>query len=248
MAINILFLDMNSFFASVEQQFRPDCRGRPVAVAAVVTDSTCCIAASIEAKALGIRTGTPVWQARQICPGLRVLEARPELYTRVHLQIVDAVERHLHVTRIDSIDEMWCRLMGAERQPARAVELARQIKQAIYRDLDEHLRCSIGLAPNRVLAKVAADMQKPDGLTVLHDHDLPHKLFDLRLDDLPGIGPRMLKRLQSHGISTVEELCGLNEAKLKQIWQGLSLKSLISRQTSWNMSSTLTASRQLSCL
>src|SRR5260221_2427984 len=98
---------MNSFFASVEQQLRPELRGRPVVVAAIDVDSTCCIAASYEAKQLGIRTGTPVWQARKH-KSLRVVEARPDVYVHIHHQIIEAVQFCLPVQAVHSIDELSC--------------------------------------------------------------------------------------------------------------------------------------------
>lgn len=221
MPLRVLFLDMNSYFASVEQQLRPELRGKPVAVAAVLVDSTCCIAASYEAKQFGIRMGTSVREAKRMCKGLRLVEARPEVYVRVHHRIVKAVESCIPVRAVHSIDELSCRLSPAEAEPRPARELARQIKQAIRAEAGDYLKCSIGLAPNRLLAKVAADMQKPDGLVVVTEQDLPHALYPLDLDDLPGIGPRMLKRLNTVGIHTVEELCRRPEAEMKEIWSGI---------------------------
>jgi DNA polymerase-4 len=220
MPLRILYVDMNSYFASVEQQLRPELRGKPVVVAAVNTDSTCCIAASYEAKKFGIRTGTPVWEARRV-KSLKVVEARPALYVEVHHQIITAIETCLPKQAVHSIDEISCRLSPAEAEPAPAQQLAQQVKEAIYRDVGQYLHCSIGLAPNRFLAKVAADMQKPNGMTTITEADLPHKLYSLELDDIAGIGPRMLKRLNRVGIQSVEQLCKLDESQLKEIWAGV---------------------------
>ena len=220
MPLRVLYLDMNSYFASVEQQLRPELRGRPVVVAAVDVDSTCCIAASHEAKQLGIRTGTPVWEARK-CKGLKVVEARPEVYVRVHHAIKKAVETCLPVQSVYSIDELCCRLSPREAEPPAAVDLARQVKRAVRDEVGEHLSCSIGLAPNRLLAKAATDMQKPNGLVVITEEQLPHALYSLHLDDLSGIGPRMLKRLNSMGVTTVNELCRLSESQMREIWNGI---------------------------
>lgn len=219
--MRVLFMDMNAYFASVEQQVRPELRGKPVGIVAVNTDSTCCIAASYEAKKFGIKTGTIVGKARRMCPALRIVEARPALYVRYHHAIIAAVETCLHVDAVHSIDEMSCRLMGQEKQPERAAELARTVKVALRSRVGEYLRCSIGLAPNRFLAKVAADMQKPDGLTVINSEDLPARLYRLKLDDFPGIGPRMLRRLNSYGVHSVEQLCALSEKEMKEIWHSV---------------------------
>ena len=221
MSLTTLFIDMNAYFASVEQQERPELRHRPVAVAPMMTDNTCCIAASYEAKRYGIKTGTQVGMAKRMCADLRIVEARPDVYVEFHHAIIAAVESCLHVESIHSIDEMSCRLMGREREPQQATEIARRIKAAIRREVGEYVRCSIGLAPNRFLAKVASDMQKPDGLVVIASHALPEKLYGLDLIDLPGIGPRMRQRLHLHGIETVEQLCALSEEHLRNIWHSI---------------------------
>lgn len=221
MDLNILFLDMNAYFAAVEQQLRPELRGKPVAVVPVEADTTCCIAASYEAKPYGIKTGTVVREAKRLCPSLVLVPARPELYVRMHHRIVKAINTCLPVDKVHSIDEMSCRLIGSERRTERAAELAGLIKRTLRREVGDHLRCSIGIAPNRFLAKVAADMQKPDGLTVLTRAELPHKLHSLHLTDLPGIGPRMFERLHRSGIDTVAQLCRSPEDCLAHVWRGV---------------------------
>ncbi len=221
MSLTTLFIDMNAYFASVEQQERPELRYRPVVVVPVMTDSTCCIAASYEAKRYGIKTGTQVGQARRMCPELRLVEARPDLYVRYHHAIIAVVESCIHVQAIHSIDEMSCRLMGVEKEPKQAIEIAHRIKEVLRREIGEHVRCSIGLGPNRILAKVAGDMKKPDGLVVIGREELPQRLYGLELTDLPGIGPRMRERLGGHGIDTVRELCALSEEQLRNIWHSV---------------------------
>ena len=125
---------------------------------------------------MGVKTGTGVIDAKKLCPDIRIIEARPELYVRYHHQIVAAVESCIHVDNVMSIDEMACRLMGPEREPENAIAIGHKIKLSV-KNVGETLRCSIGIAPNRLLAKVASDMMKPDGLTVIKLEDLPHKLY-----------------------------------------------------------------------
>jgi len=216
-----LFLDLNSYFASIEQELRPELRGKPVAVVPVMTKSTCCIAVSYEAKAFGVKTGTMVADAKKLCPAMQFIEARHQLYVEYHHAIVQAVESCLPVAVVMSIDEMACRLMGSEKNIDKAARIAKNMKQAIRDKVGKTLRCSIGLAPNRFLAKVASDMQKPDGLVVIRDQDLPQILYSLKLEDFPGVGPRMHKRLLLHGIQTVEQLCALPKAHLKKVWEGI---------------------------
>lgn len=218
MTLRSLLLDMNSYFASVEQQMRPELRGRPVAVVPVMADTTCCIAASYEAKKFGIKTGTRVRDAKRMCRKLQVIEARPRLYIEVHHQIVKAVESCIPVSAVLSIDEMECRLWDNERTVDDAVRLAKQIKAVLLRDVGEFLRCSIGLAPNRMLAKVAADWQKPDGLTVILEEELPRRLFELPLRAFPGIGPRMEQRLLKAGITTTQQFCEQTPQQLAKVW------------------------------
>lgn len=220
-ALRCLFLDMNSYFASVEQQLRPELRGRPVAVAPVMAETTCCIAASYEAKRCGVRTGTQVAQARRLCKGLRVVHARPAEYVRAHEAIVAAVNSVIPVEQVLSIDEMVCRLSPHEQEPSRAVEVAREAKDIIRQQVGQYLLCSVGLAPNRFLSKVASNFQKPDGLTTITSDDLPDKLYSLSLSDLPGIGRRMKARLEHQGVCTVEQLCALPKERLREIWNGV---------------------------
>ena len=219
--LNWLFVDMNSYFASVEQELRPELRGLPVGVVPVMAESTCCIAASYEAKAFGVTTGTRVSAAREMCPGIVLVESRPVEYIEMHGKIRAAVDSVLPVHRVDSIDEMSCRLTGRQTEHDRAVALGRKVKDAIREQAGEYLKCSVGIAPNRFLAKVASDMQKPDGFVVIKKEELPERLYPLSLTDFPGIGRRMYARLRANGISTVEELCGLTENRMGRIWESV---------------------------
>jgi DNA polymerase-4 len=124
-----LFLDLNAYFASVEQQENPRLRGQPVIVVPAASEYTCAIAASYEAKRAGIRTGEPVKEARRLCPGLHVIDARPEVYVDYHHRILDEIDRHLPVHKVCSIDEAVCELAGPERLEANATALARRVQR-----------------------------------------------------------------------------------------------------------------------
>ncbi len=221
LSLNWLFLDMNSYFASAEQHLQPALRGKPVVVVPTMTDRTCCIAVSYEARPYGIKTGTNVGEARRRCPGLRVVAGRHEDYVRIHHQIIAAVETVLPVTKVCSIDEMVCQLSPQHREVGRAVELAKEVKQAIYDQVGVSLRCSVGLATNRFLAKVASNMQKPDGLSVITREELPRRLYGLKLTDFPGIARNMQRRLESKGIRTTRQLCGLSRKQMIDAWQSV---------------------------
>ena len=216
--LNWLFVDLNSYFASVEQDARPELRGRPVGVVPMMADTTVCIAASYEAKAHGVKTGTVVGDAKKMCPGLVLVEARHELYVDYHHRIVEAVESCLPVTAVLSIDEMACRLMGRERPLLAAMELGRQVKRRILERVGPMLRSSVGLATNRYLAKVASDMEKPDGLVALPLDILPEALRRLSLRDLPGIGAKTEKRLNDKGIHTMDQLLALDIEQAETLW------------------------------
>jgi DNA polymerase IV len=221
-----LLLDLNSYFASVEQELRPELRGRPIAVVPVMADTTCAIAASYEAKAFGVRTGTRVGDAKQMCPGIELVEARHELYVDYHNRIVEAVERCVPVAAVLSIDEMASSLIGREQPLSAALDLAKRIKTSIRENVGSMLRCSIGLAPNRYLAKIASDMQKPDGLVALTLDQLPSALTNLTLRDLPGVGARMEERLQKQGIRTMPQLLALDREQLNRVWGSINGEKL----------------------
>ena len=216
-----LFLDLNSYFASVEQQLDPALRGRPILVAPIASDTTVAIAASYEAKAFGINTGTPVWEARQRCRDIVVVPAQHRRYVEFHDAILAEIWRHIPVTKVCSIDEVACRLCDNENGAAEVIALARRIKAGIAANVGICLRSSIGVAPNRLLAKLASDMQKPDGLVVLHGHELPERLFGLKLRDITGIGAKMERRLAQQGILDIEMLCRRRPRDAGDAWGGI---------------------------
>lgn len=213
-----LYLDLNSYFASVEQELDPSLRGRPVVVAPVDTDSTSAIAASYEAKAYGIKTGTKIWEARALCRELIVVPGRHEEYVRFHHRIVAEVGRHVPVFAVCSIDEVACRLLDNENGLAAVGALAARIKAGIRANVGGCLTSSIGVAPNRLLAKMAADMMKPDGLTVLEAGDIAARLRTLPLRDIPGVGKQMEVRLAARGVVSMARLLDLDARAARAAW------------------------------
>ncbi|HEX7342104.1 MAG TPA: hypothetical protein VF269_07485 [Rhodanobacteraceae bacterium] len=222
MTLRSLFVDFNSYFASVEQHEAPVLRERPVAVVPVAAETTCCIAASYEAKAFGVKTGTLVREARRLCPDIVIRVARPELYVQWHHRLMAAIDRAIPLGHVGSIDEVACELMGKQCRREVAEQVAHQVKAEIAATAPGGaIRCSIGIAPNAWLAKTASDMQKPDGLTVIEPADLPQVLHRLELRDLCGIGPSMHRRLLEHGIDTVEQLTAAPKHLLRHAWGGI---------------------------
>ncbi|WP_448586684.1 DNA polymerase Y family protein [Thermaurantiacus sp.] len=201
-----LYLDLDSFFASIEQELDPALRGRPVAVGPGAIDSGTIIAASYEAKAFGVKTGMRVGEAKRRCPGLVFAASGHHRYTAFHRAILAEIGRHLPVTHVCSIDEFACRLLDNENNPAVAAALARRIKAGIRARVGQCLSASVGIAPSRLLAKIAAEREKPDGLTILTAPDLPEALFPLPLEAIPGIGAATLARLRARGITTMAGL------------------------------------------
>lgn len=216
-----LHIDLNSFFASVEQQLHPEYRGRPVAVVPTNSDTTACIAASYEAKALGIKTGTLVGDAKKKCPEIVLIHGNHAEYAKYSRAIAEAVELACPVSHTPSIDEMVCQLMGREQLPENARRIAHAVKQSIYDHVGEALRCSIGMAPNRYLAKIASDMQKPDGLIGLLPSQLPRAIAHLDLRDLPGVGARTEARLNAKGIHTMPQLLALDRQEMHRLWDSV---------------------------
>jgi DNA polymerase-4 len=219
--LRTLFVDFNSYFASVEQQINPALRGRPVGVVPVMAETSCCIAASYEAKAFGIRTGTGVAEARRLCPGIVLIEGKHEVYVDFHQRAVAAVGRIAPVRQVLSIDEMECELTGSWCEREKAVKIAEHIKTEIYRSVGESMRTSIGIAPNTLLGKLASDMHKPNGLTVLEQSDIPSKLLHLKPSAITGVGPRMVQRLEKAKIVTMADLYAAPRDVLHTVWGGV---------------------------
>lgn len=221
MALRYIFIDFDSYFASCEQQLNPKLRGVPVAVVPMMAESTCCIAASYEAKAFGVRTGTRVSEARWLCPHIRFVEARHAEYVQLHHKAVAAVESCIPVAAVMSIDEMYARIPPNWQNEERIQQLIGEIRQAIKDSLGEWIGCSIGVAPNVFLSKLGSGMNKPRGVTILRMKDIPESLYGLKLEDFYGIGKRMLKRLSCHGITTVKQLYEADRRTLRTVWGGV---------------------------
>ncbi|MBL8510749.1 MAG: DNA polymerase [Betaproteobacteria bacterium] len=221
MPLAALLVDFNSYFASCEQQMRPELRGKPVGVVPMLADTTCLIAASYEAKKYGVKTLTNVAEAKKRIPDIELIVARHEIYIDIHHRAVKAVDEIAPVRKVLSIDEMVCDLPAGYKSIERAIELSQRIKQHLAARVGEYLKVSIGLAPNTFLAKLASDMQKPDGLVILQESDIPDKILHLPLRALHGIGSNMEARLNQHGIHTIAQLYAQTANQLRTVWGGV---------------------------
>ena len=215
---NWLFVDMDCFFASAEQHLRPELRGRPVGVVPVDSESSCVIAASYDAKRLGVKVGTRVPEARQLCPGIELVRARPATYVKLHNAVAAEIDRFLPIEKTYSIDEWAIRLRGRERDWDRALGFGRDIKAGIRRAFSAALECSVGIASTRLLAKVASDLDKPDGLLALPAEGVLERMGHLGVRELTGIAEGMGAKLEWHGVRTIADLWAIGRQDAVRIW------------------------------
>jgi len=194
---------MNAFFASVEQQSNPELRGKPIAVigAAKRTVITTC---SYEARAFGVKTGMNSWEARQKCPELIFVVGNNRKYTYTSTHIINIMRQYTPLVEVFSIDEAFLDVTGCLSLFGSAERICQLIKTRIREQFG--LTCSIGIAPNKLLAKLASDMQKPDGLTIIAPHDISQVLERVPIQDLCGIGKKMQQQLSQFGIRSCGDL------------------------------------------
>lgn len=214
--IETLYIDFDAFFANAEKQLRPELRDRPVGVIPLDSEHTSMIARCYQAKAAGIKRGTSVKEAKALCPDIALPVARHDVYVRLHHKILEEIERHVPVTKVWSVDEMECTLIGRERE--RCIQIADDMRAGLAQNVGRWITPSIGLAPNQFLAKVAAEMDKPNGFVMLRPEDLPGPLFDLKLTDLPGISNGIEAKLLKAGVTSVEQLWHLQPKHARKIW------------------------------
>ncbi len=198
---SVLFLDMNAYFASVEQQVQPTLRGLPVGITPYVGSTGCIIARSYEAKEWGVGVGDNVASARKKCPKIKIIEARPALYQIYHREILKILKNNAPQVTALSIDEFMIRLTGRDQTKNGSIKLAEEIKSDL-REIADFMTCSIGIGPNYFLAKVAGESKKPDGLTLIELKNLPQFYKSLKLRDIPGVNFRMERQLAERKIYT----------------------------------------------
>jgi DNA polymerase-4 len=202
---------MNAFFASVEQSANPELRGKPIAVVGsggrtVITTS------SYEARARGVKTGMAIWEGKRLCPELIIVVGDNKKYQHTSTEINRIFQDFTPEVEAFSIDESWLDITHSLRMFGSAETIAYQIKARIKHSFD--ITCSIGIAPNKLLAKLASDMQKPDGLTVIRPEDVSRVLERMPINELCGIGRKMQKHLNLMSIYTCGELGRCEEARL----------------------------------
>jgi DNA polymerase IV len=217
----IMHLDLNSCFATIEQQANPKLRGKPIAVAAYTTPAGCILAPSIEAKKMGIKVGMRVKDGQMICPKLLVLSPDPNKYRSVHLKLKNLLSSYTDKVVPKSIDEFVLDLEGCPAYAKGMESIAQEIKKRIRGEIGDWLTVSVGIAPNRFLAKTGASLHKPDGLDVIDRHNFEDVYSKLGLMDLTGIKTQNTIRLNHFGIYTVADFYRSSIATLKGVFESI---------------------------
>lgn len=215
----VMHIDLNSCFATIEQQANRLLRGRPVGVSAYDTPKGFVLAASYEAKAKGVKLGVNVQEARALCPGIVIMTPDPAKYREAHRRFKEVLLQYTSDVTAKSIDEFVLHFDGspALRAGKTMVEIGHEIKEEIYEHLGEAVTVNIGIGPNRFLAKFAAGFDKPNGLRVIDHTNLENTYDGMDLMDLPGINVRYKARLQSYGIMTPLEFLGADRRVLEKV-------------------------------
>ena len=247
----ILHIDLNSCFATVEQQARPLLRGRPLAVTNRLTKNACVVAASYEAKARGVKVGMTFSQAKLLAPDLIMIETDPPKYHYVYKKLIGIMKSYSPNIGMKSIDEGVIDFHGTRtninKRPL--VVIGQEIKQRLRDEVGPWMKCNIGIAPNRFLAKTAASLHKPDGLDIINHKNLRQTLVGMELTDLTGIAERNQARLNAAGIySPLDFLDASPELLVRQVFKSICGEDWYKRLRGWEVDdveySTKTIGRQ----
>jgi DNA polymerase-4 len=207
----ILHIDMNAFFASVEQRANPALRGKPMAVIGSKHRGVV-LSPSYEARAFNVKTGMTYWEAKKACPQITMVPADSAKYSHACEGLLDIWKDFTPLVEMFSIDEAFLDVTGCEALLGDPVQIAVRIKERVWEETG--LICSIGIGPNKLLAKLGSDMQKPDGLVLINPEDVAAVLEKLPVKEICGIGPNLTQHLAAMGIRTCGEL---GRAPLRQL-------------------------------
>lgn len=201
-----MHIDMNSYFASVEQQANPFLRGKPIGITGKHQERSVVVTASIEAKALGVKTAMSTWEAKKVCPSIILWPGDPEKYSDIMHRFNAIYESFTPNVEPFSVDESFLDVTEEAEDYLGAICMAQMIRSRLREELGERITASIGIAPNKLMAKLASGHKKPNGLTVARPQDVLSLLDECELEDLCGIGPRIDDRLSALGIQTFKQL------------------------------------------
>ncbi len=213
--MTILHLDMDSYFASVEQQANPHLRGKPIVVSGRPDIHSVVAAASREAKRYGIRSGMTTWEAQRLCPSVVFVPGDPDKYETVTRRFVEILIRYTPDVEVFSIDEVFLDVTQEAPRHGGPLALARRIQEDFRAELGRWITCSAGIAPNKMLAKLAAEGAKPGGIAWILPEEVPAVLAETPVEAVAGIGPRITKRLERMGIRTLADLGRYPPARLR---------------------------------
>lgn len=220
----IFHVDMNSFYASVEMAYNPKLKGKPIAIAGNPNERKgIIVTSSYEARAKGVRTTMPLWQARKLCPNLIVIRPDFPKYKATSAKIFKLLAEMSPIIEPVSIDEGY---IDATEHPTHPITLANEMQQRLLQELD--IPCSIGIGPNKFLAKTASDFKKPLGITILRIRDLPEKLWPLPIDNMYGVGSKTAEKLHQINIYTIKDLAKADIYTVSQVL-GINGERLINR-------------------
>ncbi len=231
----IMHIDLNSCFASVEQQANPLLRGHPVAVAAYVSPRGCILAASVEAKKFGVKTGLRVSEGKSLCPNLIILSSDPPKYRFIHLRLRQLLSQYTSNLVPKSIDEFVLDFKNYPGIINGLFKTGREIKQKIKHEIGDWLTVSVGIGPNRFLAKLASNLKKPDGLEEINYQNFESVYSQLELPDLCGINTALTSRLHAGGIYTVTDFYRSGIAKLKSVFHSINSYYWYLRLRGWEI-------------
>lgn len=211
----ILHVDMNSFYASVEMAYDPSLKGKPLAIAGNAEERRgIIVTCSYEARKFGVKTTMPLWEAKRLCPQLIVKTPNFDRYRAASLGMFDILRNYTKLVEPVSIDEGYMDITESFELGS-PIEIAKSIQKRILEQLD--LPCSIGIAPNKFLAKMASDMKKPMGITILRKRDIPAVLWPLPTSEMHGVGNKTAIKLSTIGIYTISDLAKASEVQLKSL-------------------------------
>lgn len=211
----IFHIDMNCFYASVEMAYNPKLKGKPLAIAGNPEERKgIIVTSSYEARAKGVKTTMPLWEARKLCPNLIVMRPNFDRYRMASKEMFKMLVEITSLVQPVSIDEGYMDITGCQ-DIGNPLEIATNLQNKIKAELD--LPCSIGIAPNKFLAKMGSDMKKPMGITILRKRDLPHKLWPLPVEEMYGIGQKTAKKLNDVAISTIGDLAKVDIYQVRQV-------------------------------
>lgn len=209
----ILHVDMNSFFASVEMAYDPSLKGKPLAIAGDENKRRgIVVTSSYEARKYGVRTTMPLWEAKKLCPNLIVRQPNFERYRTASQAMFNVLQQFSHLVEPVSIDEGYVDITECQ-ELGTPMEIAKTIQRNLLEELD--LPCSIGIAPNKFLAKMASDMKKPLGISILRKRDIQKVLWPLPVIEMHGVGEKTAEKLSKLDIRTIGELAMASELILR---------------------------------